>query len=74
MLWMFIEKVPSERIGTYATYTFWYVIPTLPMFLAFAPLQSRYGFWVALAVSVILTALCFLILSRVLQRFGIDLL
>ncbi len=74
LIWMFVEQQPAARIGTYATYTFWYVLPTLPMFLAFAPLQSHFGFWGAMAGSVILTIACFLLLNLILGFFGIDLL
>ena len=35
LIWMFVENQPPEKIGTYAHYTFWYVLPTLPMFLVF---------------------------------------
>lgn len=74
LIWMFIEQQPASKIGTYATYTFWYVLPTLPMFLAFAPLQSHFGFWWAMAGSVVLTIICFLLLNLILRLFDIDLL
>lgn len=74
LIWMFVEKQSSAKIGTYATYTFWYVLPTLPMFLAFAPILNRWGFWPAIAASVFITIGCFLFLARVVKSFGIDLL
>ena len=74
LVWMFVEKHPAEKIGAYATYTFWYVLPTLPMFLAFAPIQARYGFAVALVASIVITLTCFLLLARITASFGIDLL
>ena len=74
LTWMFFEKQPQERIGIYATYTFWYVLPTLPMFLAFAPIQARYGFWSAMVASVIITATCFLLLARIVRPLGINLM
>lgn len=74
LIWMFAEKQPSARIGTYATYTFWYVLPTLPMFLAFAPIQTRYGFWAAMGGSVVITIICFLLLARIIRPFGIELI
>lgn len=74
LLWMFFEKQPTDKIGTYATYTFWYVLPTLPMFLAFASIQSRLGFWAAMGLSVIITVICFFLLVKLLKRFGISLL
>jgi hypothetical protein len=74
LLWMYFEKQPGVKIGSYATYTFWYVLPSLPMFLAFAPIQARYGFWVAMVTSVVIAGGCFLLLVRIGKSFGIDLL
>lgn len=55
MIWMYIEKTPIEKISNHAYYTFWYVLPTLPMFLLFPYLLEKYGFWTALVISGILT-------------------
>ena len=35
LVWLYIENQPEEKIANHAYYTFWYVIPTLPMFLLF---------------------------------------
>lgn len=35
LIWLYVEKQPMEKIANHAWYTFWYVVPTLPMFLAF---------------------------------------
>ena len=48
LIWLHIEQQPQEKIASHAWYTFWYVLPTLPMFLAFPALLSRFGFWLAL--------------------------
>jgi FtsH-binding integral membrane protein len=74
LIWMHMEHQTPEKLARHAGYTFWYVIPTLPMFLVFPPLQARLGFWWALAVSCAVTALCFGILSLIARRFGVDLL
>ena len=36
MVWMYGEKVEIEKIAAHAEGTFWYVLPSLPMFLFFA--------------------------------------
>ena len=33
MIWLHIENQGTEKIANHAWYTFWYVLPTLPMFL-----------------------------------------
>jgi uncharacterized membrane protein (GlpM family) len=35
LIWLQVERQPQVKIANHAWYTFWYVVPTLPMFLAF---------------------------------------
>lgn len=74
LVWLFIEGQSSEKIANHAYYTFWYVIPTLPMFLLFPWLLSRLGFWGALLASAVLTVICFGLFAIVLKYFDIRLL
>lgn len=74
LIWLHVERQPQEKIADYARLTFWYVLPTLPMFLIFPWLLPRWGFWPTLAASAALTAVCFGVLALVLRRFGIDLM
>ena len=74
LIWLYVEKQPNEKIANHAWYTFWYVIPTLPMFLAFPFLLPRVGFWISLALCVVLTTLCFCLFGMFLRRFGIQLM
>jgi hypothetical protein len=71
LIWLYVEKQPPEKIASYASYTFWYVLPTLPLFLLFPLLLPRLGFWGALAAGVILVATGLVVLAWVLRRFGI---
>jgi uncharacterized membrane protein (GlpM family) len=73
LVWLYVENQPQEKIANHAWYTFWYVVPTLPMFLAFPALLGRIGFWPALLACVIITAVCFGVFALVLRRFGIEL-
>ena len=73
LIWLQVEGQPAQKISNHAWYTFWYVLPTLPMFLALPWLMSRFGFWLALLASVLLTALCFVAFVVVLRRFGVSL-
>lgn len=74
LIWLHLENQPAEKIANHAWYTFWYVIPTLPMFLAFPFLLPRIGFWPALLGCMVITAVCFALFALLLQRFGIDLM
>lgn len=74
MIWLYVEHQPQEKIANHAWYTFWYVLPTLPMFLLFPWLLAHWGFWPALGASVVVTAICFGAFALMLRRFGIHLL
>ena len=73
LIWLYVEHQSSEKIANHAWFTFWYVLPTLPMFLAFPWLLQRFGFWVALAASALISVISFLLMNIVLKRFGIAL-
>lgn len=74
ILWLWHDTGDAERIAAHAQATFWYVLPTLPMFLLL-PLMLRagIGFWPSLAAGCALTVLLYLITIRALARFGIAL-
>lgn len=73
MIWLHLETHSAEKVANHAFYTFWYVLPTLPMFLAFPLLLPRLGFWPTLIASAVLTLACFGLLHGVLRIFGIEL-
>jgi uncharacterized membrane protein (GlpM family) len=74
LIWLYVEQQPPEKIANHAWYTFWYVIPTLPMFLVFPVLLPRLGFWLTLAACVAITVVCFGLFALAVRRFGIELL
>jgi hypothetical protein len=74
LIWLQLERQPEARIANHAWYTFWYVLPTLPMFLLFPGLLARIGFWPTLGASVLVTMACVALCHAVLKPFGIALL
>ncbi|MSQ80140.1 MAG: DUF3147 family protein [Candidatus Methylopumilus sp.] len=74
LIWLFIEKQPESKIANHAWYTFWYVVPTLPMFLVFSFLLKRFGFWLTLGLSVIITLVTFYLFAKLVKPYGINLL
>lgn len=74
LIWLYVEQQPQQKIANHAWYTFWYVLPTLPMFLAFPMLLPRIGFWPSLLTSVVITVVCFGLFAILVRRFGIELL
>lgn len=74
LVWLHLENQPQQKIADFAWYTFWYVVPTLPMFLVFPALLPRIGFWPALGTCVVVTIVSFGLFALVVRRFGIELL
>ncbi len=75
MIWMHQGGQSSQRVANHAEGTFWFVLPTLPMFLILPwMLRNGWGFWLALVVNCLLTVGFFWLTVVVLRRFGIDLM
>lgn len=74
LIWLHVENQPQQKLANHAWYTFWYVLPTLPMFLVFPALLPRIGFWLSLLACIALTVVCFGAFALLLERFGIDLI
>jgi hypothetical protein len=56
MIWLWQDTADTERIAAQSQATFWFVLPSLPMFLVVpAMLRHGLGFWPALALSCLLT-------------------
>ena len=74
ILWLWRDTGDVTRVAALTQSTFWYVLPTLPMFLLL-PLLLRAGinFWPSLAAGCALTVLLYLITVWVLAKFGIAL-
>jgi hypothetical protein len=70
---LYVENQPQDKIANHAWYTFWYVVPTLPMFLAFPVLLPRIGFWPSLLACVIIIVVCFGLFALAVRRFGVEL-
>ncbi|WP_018150767.1 DUF3147 family protein [Leeia oryzae] len=74
LIWLYLEKQPASKIANHAWYTFWYVIPTLPMFLVFPALLPRIGFWPTLGSCAVLTIVIFYLFALLVRPFGVQLL
>jgi hypothetical protein len=74
LIWLYVEHQPTSKIANHAYYTFWYVLPTLPMILLFPYLLPRWGFVMSLISCVIFTRAMFFLFALAVKQFGIDLL
>ncbi|MBK1826434.1 DUF3147 family protein [Haloferula rosea] len=76
MIWMQAERPEQPgRIANHAESTFWFVLPTMPMFLILPwMLRHGWGFWPALGVNCLITIGFFWLTVVLLRPFGIDLM
>ncbi len=72
MIWLWHDKPDRETMAAHAGATFWYVLPSLPMFLLIpALLRHGLGFWPALAAGCALTILLYAATTWAAPRLGI---
>jgi hypothetical protein len=74
MIWLWRDKPDAANMAAHAQATFWYVLPSLPMFLLIpALLQRGLPFWAALAAGCALTVALYLAVTWIGPRFGLRL-
>ncbi|MFN3659202.1 MAG: DUF3147 family protein [Pseudolabrys sp.] len=72
IMWLWFDTGDRERVAALAQGTFWYVLPTLPMFLVVpALLRAGVGFWPALALGCALTIVLYFATVWLLGKFGV---
>jgi len=74
MIWLWRDTRDPVRLAAHAEATFWFVLPSLPMFLLI-PLLLRQGFpfWLALAAGCALTVALYLMMVAAGPRLGLKL-
>lgn len=72
MMWLWHERAEPANMAAHAGATFWYVLPSLPMFLLIpALLRHGSGFWPALAAGCALTVALYAVMTWLGPRFGL---
>jgi hypothetical protein len=73
-IWLWRDTADKDGIAALAQSTFWFVLPTLPMFLVLpALLRGGAGFWPALGLSCLMTMALYAAMVWALGRFGLSL-
>ena len=74
MMWLWRDTRDPERLAAHAGATFWFVLPSLPMFLLIPLLLRKgVGFWPALLAGCALTIGLYLLMTWIGPRFGLKL-
>ena len=74
MIWLWRDKPDAKIMAAHSSATFWYVLPSLPMFLLIPELLRRgLPFWAALGLGCMLTVALYLAMTWAAPRFGLQL-
>jgi hypothetical protein len=72
MIWLWRDTGDRILLANHAEATFYFVIPSLPMFLLIPwMLRSGVGFWLSLGAGIALTIALYLLTVTLAARFGI---
>jgi hypothetical protein len=71
-IWLWRDTSDTEGIAALSQSTFWFVLPTLPMFLVLpALLRGGMGFWTSLGLSCLVTLALYAAMAWTLGKLGI---
>ncbi len=74
MVWLWRDTEDTALLADHAQATFWYVLPSLPMFLLIPVLlRSGLSFWLALLIGCAVTVTLYLGMTWMGPRIGIRL-
>ena len=74
MIWLWRDKPDAMNMAAHAEATFWFVLPSLPMFLLIpALLRNGLNFYLALLLGCLLTVLLYAVMIALAPRVGIRL-
>ncbi len=74
MIWLWRDTHDPVKMAAHAEGTFWFVLPSLPMFLLIPwMLRQGWSFWSALLAGCALTVLLYVAMTLIGPRFGLKL-
>ena len=74
MIWLWRDTNDPVRMAAHASATFWFVLPSLPMFLLIPELMRRgAGFWPSLLGGCLLTIALYSLMIWIGPKFGLRL-
>jgi hypothetical protein len=74
MMWLWRDTQDPDRMAAHAAGTFWFVLPSLPMFLLIPALLRRgVGFWPSLLAGCLLTVALYGLMTWLAPKAGLRL-
>jgi len=69
MIWIYSDTKDVQKISAFSTQVFWFVIPSLGLFLALPWLLTRYSFFVSLPLACGVTVVLYLLMLGLFKFF-----
>ena len=73
LFWMYYENMSENKISVHISYTLLYLIATVPMFIIFPYCLNKFGFWITIFISIVITLISTLIIHQISKNFDIKL-
>ena len=74
MMWLWRDKPDVPNMAAHVEATFWFVLPSLPMFLVMPwMLRNGVGFWASLAIACVMTIALYVLMTWAGPKFGLRL-
>jgi hypothetical protein len=74
MLWLYLDTGDAAKVSALAGSVFWLVLPSLALFVALSILLAQgVNFYLSLAASMAITAICYWAMVIVLRYYGVEL-
>ena len=72
LVWLWRDTGDPQRVGDMALGAFWFVLPSLPLFLIIPLLlRSGWGFWAAVLTGCAVTLVLYAAMFAVSERLGV---
>jgi len=74
MLWLWRDSGDTTRVADLATGTFWFILPSLPLFLILpAMLRAGLGLWLSMAIAIAMTLSLYALMFWAAPKLGLKL-
>ena len=74
MMWLWRDTADAEKVAAQAISTFWFFLPSVPMFLVIPLLlRAGIGFWLTMLLSCAMTILLYAAMAAVSAKLGVRL-
>lgn len=74
MIWLYRDSADAERVAALSSSTFWFILPSLPLFFVLpALIRSGIAFWASMAIVIAGTLVLYALMFWAAPRLGIKL-